>query len=99
MPILSACGGWTNRYPLINLGVLYVLPVSHLTSIFVKVSASDVAANSVAPEIIAPLLDANGAFSFGSEELLDETADAIVAWIVPSKSRSRKPPALSASVE
>jgi hypothetical protein len=71
----------------------------HLTSIFVKVSASDVAANSVAPEIIAPLLDANGAFSFGSEELLDETADAIVAWIVPSKSRSRKPPALSASVE
>jgi len=79
---------------------LVELEGEHLTSVFVKVSAADLAANTVAPEIVAPLLDANGAFSFGSEELLDEAADAVVAWIVPSKAKKAPAPkALAAGAD
>ncbi len=63
------------------------LPGDHLASVFINVKAEELATEKAIPDAIAGLIDENGSFSFGSEELLEELVDAVVGWVVPLKKK------------
>ena len=62
----------------------------HLTPVFIRVSAADIASNAEVSGIpLGDFLDERGEISFGDESAMNELVSVLSEWLVPSKKQPR----------